>query len=307
MLAKFCREIANGRALSPLSAASDDRRVEDNAPYLLLPHFIGASTGSTDLRRTLRRLCLELAKAASKTEPLPLDIKELITHFQKLLAEAAHKSGPLSPMSGSDQTAQRTERTTGRIILVFDALNQFDATDGAHCLNWLPRELPPGVRIVASVIAPADGQPEHQTLAILRHRPGTRIVKLEPLTESDTLSIIEGYLKRYSKRLSEEQIAALKEKPASSLPLYVLTALRGLSLDSDRSKPPTAFGKGIADEQEATFRVRAFEEHGPSFERYLKDPLTKGHGAYLTDLQRAHGGIHHAATGSTLRLDEDQA
>ena len=39
--------------------------------------------------------------------------------------------------------------------------------------------------------------------------------------------------------------------------------------------------KGIPDEQEAKFRVKAFEEHGPSFERYLNDPLTKT-GAYLT-------------------------
>jgi hypothetical protein len=52
-------------------------------------------------------------------------------------------------------------------------------------------------------------------------------------------------------------------------------------LDSDRTQPPTAFGKGIADEQEAKFRVRVFEEHRPSFERYLNDPLTKT-GAYLT-------------------------
>ncbi|MFN6052316.1 MAG: hypothetical protein ACK47R_15925, partial [Planctomycetia bacterium] len=43
-------------------------------------------------------------------------------------------------------------------------------------------------------------------------------------------------------------------------------------LDSDRTKPPSAFGKGISDEIEAKFRVRAFEQHGPSFERYLKDP-----------------------------------
>ena len=52
-------------------------------------------------------------------------------------------------------------------------------------------------------------------------------------------------------------------------------------LDSDRTKPPSAFGKGIPDEQEAKFRVKVFEEHGPSFERYLNDPLSKT-GAYLT-------------------------
>ncbi len=193
-LAKFTREISK----SPVTSHQSP---------LLLPHFIGASTGSTDLRRTLRRLCHDLALAACNTEPLPLDIKELITHFQKLLGEAAGRQ---------------------RVILVLDALNQFDATDGAHWLNWLPRELPPGVRIVASVIAPADGQPEHQTLAILRHRPGTRMEKLAPLTEADTLAIIEGSLRRYAKRLNPGQLAALLAKPAGRLPLYVLTALEEL-------------------------------------------------------------------------------
>jgi len=190
LLAKFTRDVAS---LYPSS--------------FILPHFVGASTGSTDLRRTLRRLCHELARAAENTEHLPLDIKELITHFQKLITETGAKK---------------------RIIVVFDALNQFNATDGAHWLNWLPRELPPGVCIVASVIAPEDGQPEHQALAILRNRPGTRIEKLESLTEADTLAIIERSLRRYAKRLSPEQLAALLAKPASRLPLYVLTALEEL-------------------------------------------------------------------------------
>ena len=39
--------------------------------------------------------------------------------------------------------------------------------------------------------------------------------------------------------------------------------------------------KGIPDELEAKFRVKVFEQHGPSFLRYLNDPLTKT-GAYLT-------------------------
>jgi hypothetical protein len=39
--------------------------------------------------------------------------------------------------------------------------------------------------------------------------------------------------------------------------------------------------KGIVDEQEAKFRIRAFEENGPTFRRYLEDPLTQT-GSYLT-------------------------
>jgi len=55
--------------------------------------------------------------------------------------------------------------------------------------------------------------------------------------------------------------------------------------------------KGIADEQEARFRVSAFEEHGPSFERYLNDPLTKT-GAYLT--------IYNVHTEELITLPPDQ-
>ena len=55
--------------------------------------------------------------------------------------------------------------------------------------------------------------------------------------------------------------------------------------------------KGIADEQEAKFRVRVFEEHGPSFERYLNDPLTKT-GAYLT--------IYNVHTEELITLPPDQ-
>lgn len=39
--------------------------------------------------------------------------------------------------------------------------------------------------------------------------------------------------------------------------------------------------KGIVDEQEAKFRIRAFEEQGPTYRRYLDDPLTKN-GSFLT-------------------------
>ena len=39
--------------------------------------------------------------------------------------------------------------------------------------------------------------------------------------------------------------------------------------------------KGIPDEQEAKFRIRGFEQQGPTFERYLNDPLSKT-GAFLT-------------------------
>jgi hypothetical protein len=55
--------------------------------------------------------------------------------------------------------------------------------------------------------------------------------------------------------------------------------------------------KGIPDELEAKFRIKVFGEHGPTFERYLNDPLTKT-GAYLT--------IHNVHTEEVITLPPDQ-
>jgi hypothetical protein len=55
--------------------------------------------------------------------------------------------------------------------------------------------------------------------------------------------------------------------------------------------------KGIPDETEANFRVMVFERNGPTFERYLNDPLTKT-GAYLT--------IHNVNTEERITLPPDQ-
>jgi hypothetical protein len=55
--------------------------------------------------------------------------------------------------------------------------------------------------------------------------------------------------------------------------------------------------KGIPDAQEAKFRIRAFEQSGPDFERYLSDPLTKT-GAFLT--------IFNVHTEEVITLPPDQ-
>ncbi len=55
--------------------------------------------------------------------------------------------------------------------------------------------------------------------------------------------------------------------------------------------------KGIPDELEAKFRIQVFEQHGPSFERYLNDPLTKT-GAYLT--------LYNVHTEEVITLPPDQ-
>jgi len=168
---------------------------------LVITHFVGASAGSTDLRRALRRLCHALAQAAGDEREIPQDVKELVSRFEELLGQAAPRQ---------------------RVTLILDALNQLDATDNAHTMHWLPRSLPPSVRVIVSSL-------EHPALEGLRRRgPAAREIALQPLSDADSRRIIEAVLKRYHKRMSEVQIAALLDKRESGNPLYLLAALEEL-------------------------------------------------------------------------------
>jgi nephrocystin-3 len=205
---------------------------------LLISHFVGASVGSTDLRRTLRRLCHELASAEESSDPLPEDIRELTDLLAKLLVKIA---------------ARR------RVILVMDAINQFDGTNDVHGMGWLPLVLPPNVRVILSSL-------EHTALDALRKRTEqVRTKRLELLSEADTRLIIAAFLQRYSKRFSGVQIDALLAKPESRLPLYVLTALLEL--------------RTLGTYEEITTRIRQLPgEAKPLFVWILKNRLSNDPG-----------------------------
>jgi len=174
---------------------------------LVITHFVGASAGSTDLRRTLRRLCHALTAASGERE-IPQEAGDLVLLFAEMLSVAARRQ---------------------RVVLILDALNQLDAADNAHSMYWLPRDLPPNVRVIASSL-------EHPALEALRQRrESVREILVKPLTADDGRAIIEGFLRRYRKRMTTEQSDALLAKPESGSPLYLLAALEELrTLDVPR-------------------------------------------------------------------------
>jgi WD40 repeat protein len=167
----------------------------------VIGHFVGASAGSADLRRSLRRLCSALAEAAGSGDSIKENVTELIEQFRALIHAAAARQ---------------------RVVLFLDALNQMDSTDSAHLLHWLPRDLPPNVRVIASSL-------EHPTLEGLRARGEQAWIEtVAGLAPSDVQAMIAAFMDRYHKRMSAEQIHALLAKEDSRLPLYVVTALEEL-------------------------------------------------------------------------------
>ena len=114
LLGKFCQDY---RAAHPQD--------------LVIPHFVGASPGSTDVRRTLRRLCHELVTGAGLTAEIPEDPEKLRVAFAEILQQASARK---------------------RVVILLDAINQFDPTTQLAGWSWLPEELPATARIILSTL-----------------------------------------------------------------------------------------------------------------------------------------------------------
>jgi len=90
----------------------------------VISHFIGAAPDSTNIRNSLARL-----------------VKEIALHFDLELADVPDNFSDLQNMFKEtiEKVGKMSEK---RLILIIDALNQLDATNHAHALEWLPTELP---------------------------------------------------------------------------------------------------------------------------------------------------------------------
>jgi tetratricopeptide (TPR) repeat protein len=170
----------------------------------VLAHFVGASPRSTSLREMLGRLCGELKRRFSFGLAVPETTAERMTTFLGFLAGVPVET---------------------RVVLVLDAVNQLDATDGAHALAWLPDRLPPHVKLVASCLA--DPGTSHAVLAAFRQRQ-VQSVPVEPLTDADRREIIRAVPKLTAKTLDERQVELLLSNPATANPLFLMVALEEL-------------------------------------------------------------------------------
>ncbi len=88
---------------------------ETHPNELVIPHFIGAGFGSTDLSRTLQRLCHEVGAVVGDRPASPEeDIKDLAERFAGTLRESADRT---------------------RLVLIIDALDQLDDRNNAHVIG----------------------------------------------------------------------------------------------------------------------------------------------------------------------------
>ena len=223
----LCLTGAAGSGKSALLAHFSQHSTLNNQPStLLITHFVGASPGSTDVRRTLRRLCHELVTGAALTAKIPEDPEKLRVAFAEILQQAAAKK---------------------RVVILLDAINQFDPATQLAGSSWLPEELPANARVILSLQSnavsevrspaftrsgatepPEGGTPNPALDELRRRRNPPKEIELQPLDAPDREAIIREFLHRYRKSMTDDQRAALLAKADAGTPLYLLVALEEL-------------------------------------------------------------------------------
>jgi telomerase protein component 1 len=211
---------------------------ERHPQTLVIPHFIGASPASTNLRQMLRRFCMVLAREFAFTDTreeegrppetvpaeVPQTINELVPKFRDFIGRVPEDR---------------------RVLFVIDALNQLDESDNAHALYWLPREWPEHVKAVVSSVS--DPGRTEQVLDAFAHRPCRR-VELAGLSGSERLEIVHQVPSLSAKTLDPRQVGLLLENPATENPLFLLVALEEL--------------RGFGSFEHLSTRIRALPREG---------------------------------------------
>jgi len=157
--------------------------------------FIGGSDDSVSVERLIRSLLNELKEAGKLISAAPADTNDMMNQLPGLLAEAGGN---------------------GKTILVIDALNQLES--GMSYLNWIPTELPEGVKMVVSF---KRGEESNEN--------GMAFYSVKPFDSvADRKALVSTYLEQYFKELDEPRIQALVTSDGAENPLFLKAALSEL-------------------------------------------------------------------------------
>jgi tetratricopeptide (TPR) repeat protein len=185
-------------------------RIDSEPDILLLAHAAGISPRATSVDTMLRRWIGEMAKFLQITHPLPENASadDVDTTFASLLARAS---------------------TRTRVVVLLDALNQFEPTTRARFLTWLPKLWPANARLIATALP-------GEVVEVLHQRPGVLDITLSPLSEQEAESIAKAVSARHHRRMNPEVLHAVTAKRlpdgtlAAGNPLWLTLAVEQLNL-----------------------------------------------------------------------------
>lgn len=180
---------------------------ETHPDELVIMHFIGATPYSADWMAMLRRIMGDLKRHFDIKDEIPDNTEELKETFAEWLYVASVR---------------------GKLVLLFDALNQLEDKDAAPDLAWIPPFIPEKVKMIVSTLP---GRPLEEI-----KRRGWKSLRVEPLKKDERKELISEYLQQYSKKLTDNQKEVIVDAQQTANPLYLRALLEELRLYGDHFK-----------------------------------------------------------------------
>ena len=260
-----------------------DRREHGDTVFC---RFIGVGDRSSSVDSLLASLVDELQAAGRITSEIPTDPKKLREKLPDLLAECANH---------------------GRAIIVIDALNQLDS--GLADLDWLPKAIPSGLKLVVSFKTGTPAAAELLTRWLSPPRPAARgeadarsaagegPVILHVCHGFDNIAdrkaLVTGYLDRHLKELDQSHLESLVTVPGAENPLYLRVVLGELRVFG-------AFGQ-LREKLAHDFGTTPIEAFAGVLRRLESDPAAASVSPAISVplifglLAHTHGGLPEAA------------
>ncbi|CAC5407383.1 unnamed protein product [Mytilus coruscus] len=154
-------------------------------PHIGIIRFLGTSPYSLNIYDVLYGVCGQLADCAKLLmEPEGYNnMKKLVEYMPRLLRRVSAK-------------------VKKPIVILLDSLDQLSAKDDSYLLNWLPRELPPNLRMIVSTLPR-----EHEILDTLQKLfpDTTNFVEVPSLPDKTCFEIIDKYLAKKKRAVTQIQ------------------------------------------------------------------------------------------------------
>lgn len=200
----------SGTGKSTVLASISERAGELFKGAYVVPHFVGASPESTDIRQTLLRIWGELS-----------------LHFHVAMNpesdEYPHiREGFLHALERAGAKALAHDRF---VLLIVDAVEQFHAQYNPEDMSWLPGYCPPGVRVLLSTTGGSLAM-DH----LLQREPPPKHVMLAEMELEERRELVRRVLVTFRKRLTAEQEDMLLRKTDARKPVYLMAACEELRL-----------------------------------------------------------------------------
>jgi len=211
-LISFCRQDHGSRVLvvagepgvgkSALMSRFYEEALIHFPDRLIIPHFVGAADASASLRKTLQRFCLLLNRTAGSNKRIPEDFSDILRLFQEFISGGITKD----------------------VLIILDAVNQFEELANPQSMAWLPQKISGNVRIVIST--PLNSR---SYVSLLNRHPTPEIIELRGLEETEIKDMVTGYLTEIRHKFPNEDVEkSFYEKIKVGNPLYILIALEEL-------------------------------------------------------------------------------